>query len=230
MLNFPYIDLETALNNGIQWRNSCRKRSDLMSQKQSHRVFLFDLDATITKEEILPRIGTLNGTAELLRKATRDAMLSNESFQDSFQKRVNLLSEIPLGEVQTMVETVPILEELMQWIQSNHEVVYLVTGNLDLWLEKFLVRHNLKAFTSKAILKDGKISVSQILDKVKVLEKFTDKEVIYIGDGSNDVEIMQKSDIGILTEIVHKAPKSLWDVADFAVKEERALCRLLSQL
>jgi soluble P-type ATPase len=97
-------------------------------------------------------------------------------------------------------------------------------------LEKFLERYKLKAFTSKAILQDGKVYVTEILDKVQVLGNFARNEIVYVGDGSNDVEVMRNSDIGILTEIVHKAPTALWDVADFAVKDEEALCKLLSRL
>ncbi len=201
-----------------------------MAKLDASRIYLFDLDSTITKEELLPRIGTLNGTSELLRKTTREAMLSNVSFSKSFLERIDLLSEIPLDEAQSIVETVPILEDLMNWIQSNNQCVYLVTGNLDIWLQKFLKKYKLKAFTSKAILKDGKVCVTEILDKVQVLGNFATNEVVYVGDGSNDVEIMRNSDIGILTEIVHKAPTSLWDVADFAVKDEEALCKLLSRL
>ncbi len=201
-----------------------------MAKLDAPRIYLFDLDSTITKEELLPRIGTLNGTSELLRKTTTEAMLSNGSFSKSFLERIDLLSEIPLDEAQSIVETVPILEDLMNWIQSNNQCVYLVTGNLDIWLQKFLKKYKLKAFTSKAILKDGKVCVTEILDKVQVLRNFPTNEVVYVGDGSNDIEIMQNSDIGILTEIVHKAPTSLWDVADFAVKDEDALCKLLSRL
>jgi len=201
-----------------------------LTELDAPRVYLFDLDSTITKEELLPRIGTLNGTSELLRKATTEAMLSNGSFSKSFLERIELLSEIPLDQAQSVVETVPILEDLMRWIQSNDKNVYLVTGNLDIWLEKFLERYKLKAFTSKAILQDGKVYVTEILDKVQVLGNFAGNEIVYVGDGSNDVEVMRNSDIGILTEIVHKAPTALWDVADFAVKDEEALCKLLSRL
>ena len=109
-----------------------------MAKLDAPRIYLFDLDSTITKEELLPRIGTLNGTSELLRKTTREAMLSNVSFSKSFLERIDLLSEIPLDEAQSIVETVPILEDLMNWIQSNNQCVYLVTGNLDIWLQKFL--------------------------------------------------------------------------------------------
>ncbi len=201
-----------------------------MAKSDAPRTYLFDLDSTITKEELLPRIGTLNGTSDLLRRTTREAMLTNGGFSTSFLERIDLLSEIPVVEAQTIVESVPILEDLMKWIQTNNHSVYLVTGNLDLWLQKFLIKYRLKAFTSKAILKNGKVCVTEILNKVEVLANFSSNEVIYVGDGSNDVEIMRNSDIGILTEIVHKAPTSLWEVADFAVKDEEALCKLLSRL
>jgi hypothetical protein len=41
---------------------------------------------------------------------------------------------------------------------------------------------------------------------------------------------MALSDLGILSEIVYESPKGLWGMADFAVKDEGALCKLLNRL
>ena len=194
------------------------------------KVFLFDLDSTITKEELLPRIAKLNNTFDELRSLTREAMLNGSDFESSFRDRVSILAQIPLLEVQKCVSSVPLLEELMEWIQNNLNSTFIVTGNLDIWIETLLAKYNLKSYSSKAKIVNSIVQIEHTLKKEVVIETFRDSFTIFIGDGSNDICIMALSDIGILTEIVHESPKGLWEVADYAVKDERTLCKLLKRL
>ncbi len=43
---------------------------------------------------------------------------------------------------------------------------------------------------------------------------------MFIGDGANDASLMEKANIGIGTEIVHKVHEIIWEVADLVVWEE----------
>ena len=110
------------------------------------KVFLFDLDSTITREELLPRIAKLNNTFDELKSSTREAMLNGSDFESSFRERVSILARIPLSDVQECVRTVPLLEELMGWIQGNPQCTFVVTGNLDIWIETLLTSYSLKSF------------------------------------------------------------------------------------
>ena len=194
------------------------------------KVFLFDLDGTITKEELLPRIARLNNTFDEIKLLTRNAMLTGSDFESSFRERVSILADIPLANVQECVSNVPVLEELIDWIQNNQESTFIVTGNLDIWIETLLSKYNLKSFSSKANIMESAIQVESVLVKEMIIAEFQNDFTVYVGDGSNDIGIMALSDLGILSEIVHESPKGLWAVADYAVKDEGALCKLLNRL
>ncbi len=53
--------------------------------------FVFDLDSTLTKQEILPEISKCINKYELMQNLTNETMLGNLSFEESFKKRVDLL-------------------------------------------------------------------------------------------------------------------------------------------
>jgi phosphoserine phosphatase len=195
-----------------------------------NKIYLFDLDSTLTKEELLPRIAKLNNTHDELRELTRSAMIGKIDFQESFRKRVSILADIPLEQVQECVRTVPLLEKIMEWIKSHISSTVVVTGNLDVWVETLLEEHNLRSYTSKALIRNSRVEIEQVLDKVNVIRDYKEDYTIFVGDGSNDVSLMSLTNVGILTEIVNEAPSQLWDVANYAVKDEETLCRLLSRL
>ena len=203
---------------------------NLFKPSSKQKVYLFDLDATITREELLPRIARLNKTFDEMKLLTRDAMLTGSDFETSFRERVSILADIPLARVQECVSNVPVLEELIDWIQNNQESTFIVTGNLDIWVETLLSKYNLKSFSSKAKIVESAIQVEYVLVKEMIIAEFQNDFTVYIGDGSNDIGIMDLSDLGILSEIVHKSPKGLWAVADYAVKDEGALCKILNRL
>lgn len=192
--------------------------------------YLFDLDGTITKEELLPRIATLNGTHEAMKISTRLATQREFYSSNSLAERIEKLSKIEISKVQDIVETVPVLTGLMSFIQKKSETTFIVTCNLDIWLQKFFKKYSLKGFTSQASICKDRVVLDSILDKKSVLEKFQGKNTVYVGDGSNDVQIMASANIGILSEIVHESPDSLWAVADFAVRDEESLCKILERL
>ena len=192
--------------------------------------YLFDLDGTITKEELLPRIATLNGTHEEMKISTASATRREFYSSNSLAERVEILSEIEISKVQDIVETVPVLTGLISFIQKKSETTFIVTCNLDVWVEKFFKKYSLKGFTSQALIRENRVVLDSILDKKSVLEKFQGKSIVYVGDGSNDVQIMASANIGILSEIVHESPDSLWAVADFAVRDEGSLCKILERL
>lgn len=51
-----------------------------------------------------------------------------------------------------------------------------------------------------------------------------------IGEGANDSRIMELSDVGIATELTHKVAPILWEHANYVVRDQATLCRLLTQL
>lgn len=102
----------------------------------SDYVFLFDLDATITKAEILPEIAVKINKEKQMRELTEKTMAGEIPFDHSFLERVKLLSGIPVSTVRSIIAGVPLNEKLVQFIRENKERCYVVTGNLDIWIKQ----------------------------------------------------------------------------------------------
>ena len=95
----------------------------------SDYIFLFDLDATITKEEILPLISKKIGKFNEIKKITETTMRGEIPFKESFLKRVNILKDIDVLEARSIVENVELNKEITNFITNNRERCYILTGN-----------------------------------------------------------------------------------------------------
>jgi phosphoserine phosphatase len=151
-------------------------------------------------------------------------------FDQSFLHRVDLLSAVRLSDIQEIILQAPIFEMLLDWIKFHRNNCAIVTGNLDLWIQPWLDLHNLKGFSSEGIELDNTYVVKKILRKETVLENYPNTKTVMIGDGANDARIMELSSLGIASELSHKIAPILWEHADYIVKDEKILCRILTQL
>ena len=193
-------------------------------------VFLFDFDGTISKKEMLPLIATkTNLTAEISR-LTEDTIQGKIPFEESFSKRVKLLETIPLQIIQDIFIEAPANLKLLSWIKEHRELCFVVTEQLDIWIKPWLTKHDLNGFYSEASVTTEGIQINKIIDKSAVISNFSGRNVVMVGDGANDASLMEKANIGIGTEIVHKVPEMIWEVTDLVVWEEESLCRILSRL
>lgn len=194
-------------------------------------AFLFDLDGTLTKYETIPIIADAFGL-ESLNELTRATVSGDIPFQESFHRRVQILSEIPAGVVAEVVLSVPVHETLMSWIRRNRQKCWVVTGNLDRWVQPWLDHWGLRGFTSLSQLHNGKIRVAPggLLEKSSVLRHFAGRKTVMVGDGANDAELVRNVDYGIACQLVHTAPEILVESADCLVNSEEGLCTVLSRL
>lgn len=195
--------------------------------------FLFDLDATVTKAEILPRIAVQIHKEEEMKELTERTMTGELPFAESFRNRVNVLKEIPVSEVRKLVGQVPLHEKLAAFIRENKERCVLVTGNLDVWIEELVEKLGLtgRCFCSHALVREDRIiRVESILDKSRVMEQFAGRPFVAVGDGSNDAAMIAAAEIGIGFGGVRSIAPPLLRCATHAVYSEDRLCQFLRQL
>ncbi len=104
----------------------------------SSLFFLFDLDSTITKQEILPTVSKMVSKEKEMRELTEKTMQGELPFKESFLQRVDILKNIPISEVQNIVENIELNEYIVKFIKENRDRCFIVTGNLDIWIYKLL--------------------------------------------------------------------------------------------
>lgn len=74
----------------------------------SDYIFLFYLDSTISKKEILPTISSKVGKQEEMLNLIEATMRGEIPFKSSFLNRVELLKEIDVSEVSSMISSIPL--------------------------------------------------------------------------------------------------------------------------
>jgi len=196
-------------------------------------IFIFDLDGTITTQETLPIISNHFDVGDTISDLTRQTIDGNVPFVESFIKRVNILGELPVSEINELLFNVPLSKGILDFIQSHKESCIVATGNFKGWVEKLCEDIGCQYFASEGVVKNNKIAkLTYILKKEDIVKRFQDlgKSVVFVGDGNNDATAMQAADISIACGIVHEPAKSVLTVADYSIYDAGALVRLLGQI
>ena len=198
----------------------------------SRYIFLFDLDSTVTKQEILPTISKRLGIYERMSELTESTMRGEIPFKQSFLQRVELLKDVPVSEVNEMVSRIQLNNHLVDFIQKNHDRCHIVTGNLDVWIYGVIRKLGMErnTFCSKAIVKNDYIEdVFNIVDKNAVIGQMV-LPFVAIGDGNNDAEMIEAAEVGIGYGGVREIAPAVLACASHAIYDEEKLVEFLERL
>lgn len=197
------------------------------------RAFCFDLDGTLTSEEILPRLAKEIGLFEEIATLTRATMEGLLPFENSFRLRVRLLSEVPISTVRGIISDISLEHQLLGFVHENPADCYVVTGNLNVWVEGLQSKLKCRIFSSDADFDGDKLlGVAQIINKsdaIKILRDDYD-QIIAVGDGMNDSSLFEAADICIAYGGVHDPVETLIKMADFVTYHPSGLLNVLSTL
>lgn len=198
----------------------------------SKLIFLFDLDSTVTRQEILPTVAKIVGVYEQMCALTESTMTGEIPFKQSFLKRVELLKEIPVSEVRSIVADIELNERLVEFIKNNRDRCYIVTGNLDVWVDGLIQKIGMEKnlFCSKALVQDDFInSVFSVVDKNAVISQMV-VPFVAVGDGNNDAEMISAAEVGIGYGGVRDVAPSVMDCASHVIYSENKLVDFLQRL
>jgi phosphoserine phosphatase len=195
--------------------------------------FVFDLDGTITRSELLPLIARDLGLEAEIELLTRLTLAGTIPFEESFRLRFAILKASPISRVQACVRNVDLDDQIIEFIRRNADASFVLTGNLDVWIEPLVKRLGCLAYASRATSDGEHVSkLVKVMQKgeavVELRERFD--RIVAVGDSANDVPMFDAADLGIAFGGVHKPADVLLEVADYVVFDSGALCRLLSAL
>ena len=199
---------------------------------ENRPLFVFDLDSTITKCELLPLIAESVGLGDEMAVLTEAAMQGHVPFEQDFRNRVRLLQNVPVSRARSIVSGVPLHEEIAGFIRGNTQRCIVLTGNLDVWIMPVIEILGMqgRCLCSKArICGDRLLGVENVLDKGTACQKLT-HPFAAIGDGSNDTGMLRAADVGIAFGGVRKPPAELVAAADMLIQDENELIEILKKL
>jgi phosphoserine phosphatase len=201
-----------------------------LEQEDCQTAYLFDFDGTITSVELLPLIACELGLEHEMADLTRRTILGELPFSASFQRRVEMLAEVPLETVREIVASAPTHQKLVRWMSEHRQQCWIVTGNLDCWVGQWIADHGFRGYTSRAEILDGRVSVAEVLRKETVMADFEGVRTVMVGDGANDARLMGRATVGVACSLVHDAADEVREVADYVALDEESLCVILSRL
>jgi phosphoserine phosphatase len=193
--------------------------------------FLFDLDGTVTTEELLPKIARHFGVSEQIDALTRRTIQGDVPFETSLRERVAILGSFPVSEVQKIVDDVDIDPAILAFLTEHSKRCAIVTGNLDAWLQCLAQRLPVPIHCSRVTVADDRISgFLDVMDKRRVRQLYPGERLCAIGEGHNDLGMFENAMFSVAFGGVHPPAASLYDAATHAVFDSSLLCKLLSQL
>lgn len=192
-------------------------------------LFVFDLDSTVTKCELLPMIARCVGLGDEMAAMTEEAMRGETPFEEGFPKRVDILKSIPISRARAIAAKAPLNEEIARFIRENSMQCRIVTGNLDVWIETLIEQLGMsgRCLCSRALVEGDRLAgVSMILNKECACRALS-QPFIAIGDGSNDAGMFRAATFSVAFGGVRNPPERLKALADQVVWDERELTSLL---
>jgi phosphoserine phosphatase len=195
--------------------------------------FVFDLDGTVTTEEILPIFASELSLEEELTLLTNLTLSGAIPFESSFRLRYTLLKSVAPEKLRQLAVGISLNPDIERFIQKSSQCCFIATGNLNVWIQPLIERLGCKAFCSTAQEDEfGKLSNLKILRKNEAIlslrQQFT--EIVVIGESVNDLPMFEAADIGIAFGGVHQPVADVIQASDYVCYEGGTLCRLLNTL
>tara|TARA_B110000305_G_C19389184_1_gene613898 strand:+ start:1019 stop:1618 length:600 start_codon:yes stop_codon:yes gene_type:complete len=197
------------------------------------KKYCFDLDGTITAQELLPLMATELDLYEEISALTQATIKGLIPFEQSFKLRCKLLSDIPIKKIQELAEDVKLNQAIVEFIRDNKDNSYIITGNIYEWIKPIVDKLGCKVFCSQGKFNNGKLSgLEKIVNKGEVIKglRKSGESIISVGDGMGDVLMFEESNVSIAFGGVHEPIETLLKVSNYLVYEESSLCRLLNTL
>jgi phosphoserine phosphatase len=147
--------------------------------------------------------------------------------------RIKILQSISVKIVQDIIDKIKLHSMILLLAKKYNDRFFIVTGNLDIWIEKLIKKIGLQCFCSKADYdEDQLMGIKSILDKGEAIRELKKKfsKVIAVGEGMNDVPMFENADISIAFGAVHNPVESIINLSDYVVYDERSLCAILEML
>jgi phosphoserine phosphatase len=198
-----------------------------------------DVDSTFVKGEFIDELADLAGCKPQVAEITERAMRGELDFKQALAERVKLLEGLSLERAMTLldrIELTPGADRLVRALRGLGFRIGLVSGGFTVFVDELKRRYGLDfAFANELEIQDGKLSGrvrGTIVDgerKAQVLKDMAQvyncrlEQTVAIGDGANDVLMLQTAGLGI----AFRAKPKLQEVADMSLNHHERLDTLL---
>ncbi|WP_316899015.1 phosphoserine phosphatase SerB [Pseudodesulfovibrio indicus] len=188
--------------------------------RRNRRLVAFDMDSTLIQAEVIDELAKEAGVGDQVAAITEAAMRGELDFKQSLRKRLSLLEGLDESVLQKVAARLPMSEGAEKLISNLKNVGYkiaILSGGFtyfgDILKRKYGIDY---VYANELEIVDGKLTgraLGDIVDaekKAELLQSIADQEsislqqVIAVGDGANDLPMLNLAGLGIA---FHAKPK-----------------------
>lgn len=181
--------------------------------RRTRRLVCFDMDSTLIQTEVIDQLAHEAGVGEEVSLITEKAMRGEIDFAESFKQRVALLNGLDEKVMVRIAEELPLTEgaeRLFRTLKKYGFKTAILSGGFTYFGRHLQNKLGIDyVFANQLEIKEGKLTgnyIGDIIDgaaKAELLRKIAFKEDIHleqtvaVGDGSNDLPMINIAGLGI---------------------------------
>ncbi|RKG92892.1 phosphoserine phosphatase SerB [Corallococcus carmarthensis] len=197
--------------------------------RRGKRMVVMDMDSTLIRIEVIDELARAYGVHAKVAAITERAMHGEMDYDESLRQRVALLAGLDARVLHDLAANLPLTEGAQTLIRVLRRLGYrtaVISGGFSVAAEALQKRLGIDFAYSNALeVQDGKLTgrtVGTIVNarrKAELLETLASQEgilleqVIAVGDGANDLLMLEKAGLGI----AFRAKPKLREAADTSI-------------
>jgi phosphoserine phosphatase len=194
--------------------------------RRSKRLVVLDMDSTLISVEFIDELARAHGVLDQVAAVTEAAMAGEMDYDESLRRRLALLEGLDAAVMKRIAAELPLTEGAERLIRALKRLGYrtaVISGGFATAAEMLKAQLGIDyAYSNTPEIKGGKLTgrvvggivnaqrKAELLDTIAQSEGILLDQVIAVGDGANDLLMLEKAGLGI----AFRAKAKLREAAD----------------
>jgi phosphoserine phosphatase len=197
--------------------------------RRSKRLVVMDMDSTLIRIEVIDELARAAGVYEKVAAITERAMQGEMNYDESLRQRVALLAGLEASALERIAAELPLTEGAETLVRVLKRLGYrlaIISGGFSHAAEALKRRLGIDyAFSNNLEIEGGRLTgrvlgpivnaqrKAELVEIIAQLEGVVLDQVVAVGDGANDIFMLEKAGLGI----AFHAKSKLREAADTSI-------------